>query len=133
MPPPDKTPAEPDINRIRTRAKNANAHPGTAAKDALRAWNPPRDPELIQKEKADKTARKAAKQKALEETQAKEDSAKDFVKEYRARKDTEAANEDMAMPRQKPKGQYSTCLLWESSIILYYTQLIRTYLAIPGD
>jgi len=103
MPLPKKAPAEPDPNRTRTRAGNANAHPGTAAKDALRARNPPRDPEVIQKEKADREAKKAAKQKAIEEAQDKEESATRFVKEYRTHKDTDALNEDMAIPRQKRK------------------------------
>lgn len=108
MPPSKKAPADPDPNRLRTRAANANAHPGTAAKDASRARNPSRDPDVIQKEKADKEAKKLAKQKALEENQAKEDSAMDFIDEYRARKETEALNENTAMPRQKPKGQCLT-------------------------
>lgn len=105
MPPPKKAPAEPDPNRARTRAGNANTHPGTAAKDALRVRNPPRDPDVIQKEKIDKETKKAAKQKAVEESQAKEESATLFVNEYRARKDSEALNENLAIPRQKPKGK----------------------------
>ena len=65
MPPPKKAQAEPDPNRARTRAGNANTHPGTAAKDALRVRNPPQNLEVIQKEKLDKEAKKAAKQKWL--------------------------------------------------------------------
>lgn len=103
MPPPKKTPNEPDPNRLRTRSGNANIHPGTDAKNALRARNPPRDPAVIQKERDNKEARKVAKQKALEDSQAKEDLATQFVEEYRARKDIEASNEETAMPRQKPK------------------------------
>lgn len=105
MPPRKKAPAEPEPDRVHTRAENANTHPGTAAKDALRVRNPPRDQVIIQKEKADKEAKKAAKQKTLEETQAKEESATRFVEGYRARKETEALNENTVIPRQKPKGQ----------------------------
>ena len=105
MPPQNKAPAETDPNRVRTRAANAKAHPGNIVKDALRARNPPRDPDLIQKEKADKEVKKAAKKKQVEEAQAKEELATQFVKEYRARKDIEERDEEMAMPRQKPKGK----------------------------
>ena len=101
--PPEK---EPDPNRARTRAGNANRHPGTAAKDALRVRNPPRDPEIIQKERAEKEEKKAAKKKEIEQAQAREDSAAQFVEEYRAHKDAEASNEAMAIPRRKPtKGK----------------------------
>jgi hypothetical protein len=133
MPPPNKAPAEPEPNRVRTRPKNANTHPGTVVKDALRARNPPRDPDIIQKEKADKEGKKMAKQKALEDTRAKEESATRFVEEYRARKETEALNDDTAVPRQKPKGKFLNLLM---RIILYCTQLARTYLvdlAIPEN
>jgi hypothetical protein len=102
MPPPKK---EPDPDRPRTRAGNANTHPGTAAKDALRVRNPPRDPDIIQREKAEKEEKKAAKQKKVEQDLANEESAAQFVEEYRARKDTEASNEAEAVPRRKPKGQ----------------------------
>lgn len=102
--PPKKIPIEPDPNRLRTRSGNANIHPGTEAKNALRVRNPPRAPDVIQKERANKEAKKAEKQKALEDSQAKEELATRFVEEYRARKDVEASNEETAMPRQKPKG-----------------------------
>lgn len=102
MPPPNI--AELDPNRVRTRAGNANTHPGTTAKNALRVRNPPRDPDIIQKEKDDKEAKKMAKQKLLEENQAKEASATQFVKDYRARKETEALEENIAVPRQKPNS-----------------------------
>ena len=80
------TAGPPDPNRVRTRAGNAGAHPGTAAKDALRVRNPPRDPDLIQKEKLERALKKAEKQKTAEESQAKQESAARFVDEYRARK-----------------------------------------------
>jgi hypothetical protein len=102
---PLKKAPEANPNRLRTRPWNANIHPGTAAKDALRARNPPRDPEVIQKEKVEKEAKKEAKQKKIEETQDKEKSAARFVEEYRVRKVAEALNENAAIPRQKSKGQ----------------------------
>ena len=54
--------SETDANRVRTRAGNANTHPGTAAKEALRTRNPPRDPEVIRKEKEEKELKKFEKQ-----------------------------------------------------------------------
>jgi hypothetical protein len=104
MPPPKKGQAEPDPNRVCTRAGNATTHPGIAAKDALRVRNPPRDPDVVLKEKLEKDAKKVAKQKATEEMQAKEEVANNFVKEYRARKEAETLDEGAAIPRQKPKG-----------------------------
>jgi hypothetical protein len=102
MPPHNNAPIEPDPNRVRTRAGNAQAHPG----DALKAQRPTRDPELIRKEKADKEAKKAAKQKQLEETRAKEESATLFVKEYRARKEIEESADETTIPRQRPKRKF---------------------------
>jgi hypothetical protein len=119
MPPRKKAPAEPEPDRVRTRTGNANAHPGTAAKDALRVRKPPRDRDIIQQEKDDKEARKAAKKKTLEETQANEESAAQFVDEYRARKETEASNENVAIPRQKPKGQCLNLLKKTVSYIVH--------------
>ena len=120
MPPPKKQ-AEQDPNRARTRASNANTHPGIAAKNALRARNPPRDPDIIQKERDNKEAKKIEKQKLHEEMQEREESATHVVKEYRARKDTEALNDNM--PRRKPKkGQYqSTLETTINSFLILYT------------
>ena len=50
--------AEPDPNHVQTRARNADVHPGTLAKDALRVWNPPRDPDIVEKEKMEKISKK---------------------------------------------------------------------------
>jgi hypothetical protein len=97
--------AEPDPNRVRTRAQNANTHPGTAAKDALRVRNPPRDPDVIHKEKVEKASKKEEKQKMVEETQTKKESTARYVDEYRARQETDSLNEIATIPRQKPKGQ----------------------------
>lgn len=102
MPPKDAQ--KNDTDRVRTRARNANMHPGTAAKEALRVRNPPRNPDTIQKEKDDKALKKVEKKKTAEESKAKEKHAAQFVEEYRARKDLETMNENAAIPRQKPKG-----------------------------
>jgi hypothetical protein len=117
--PPQKQ-AEQDPNRPRTRAKNASAHPGIAAKNALRVRNPPRDPDVIQKEKDDKEAKKIAKQKTHEEMQEKEESAAYFVEEYRARKDAEALKD--SMPRHmRTKGQYPSMPEITNSFLMLYT------------
>jgi hypothetical protein len=104
---------EPDPNRLHTRAGNANAHPGTAAKDALRVRGPPRDPDIIQREKAEKEERKVSKQNKVKQDQAREESATQFVEDYRARKDTEASNEVVAIPRQKAtKGRLNLLIVY---------------------
>jgi hypothetical protein len=104
MPPPKTAPAELEPNRVCTQAGNANTHPGTAAKDALRVRNPPRDQAIIQKEKVDKEVKRVEKQKMLEEAHAKVDSANCFIEEYCARKETEALNESAVISCWKPKG-----------------------------
>ena len=53
-----------------------------------------------------KEVKKAVRQKELEEARVREESAAQFVKELHAQKDIEVSNEETAMPRQKPKGQY---------------------------
>ena len=58
MPPPTSNLAS---DRPRTQSKNANAHPGTAAQEALRVNAPRRDPTVIQKEKDAVKERKALK------------------------------------------------------------------------
>src|ERR1700760_3766144 len=86
--------------RMRTRAKNATAHPGIAAKDALRARRAPRDPEVIQKERDDKEARREAKAAA----EALKVAGERYVEQLdRA---ATATNKDQ-MPRRRPvqKGQ----------------------------
>ena len=50
--------AKPDPNRVWTRAHNADMHPGTLAKDALRVQNPPQDLDIIEKEKMEKISKK---------------------------------------------------------------------------
>ena len=107
-----KSAPEPDPHRVRTRAGNANIHPGTAAKDALRVRNPPRDAVVIQKEKAEKALKKVEKKKLVEENQAMEESATEFVEEYRARKKAEALNDDKVIPRRKPQGQFLTLVFF---------------------
>jgi transposase len=102
MPPKDAQKTDPD--RVRTRAGNANTHPGMAAKEALRVRNPPRDPDTIQKEKDKKALKKVEKKKIAEDSKAKEQQAAQFIEEYRAQKDSERMNEKAAIPRQKPKG-----------------------------
>jgi len=104
MPPKDAQKTDPDPDRVRTRAKNANTHPGMAAKEALRVRNPPRDPDTIQTEKDKKALKKVEKKKTAEDSKAKEQQAAQFVEEYRARKDSETMKENAAIPRQKPKG-----------------------------
>ena len=79
MPPKAAQKTEPDTNRVRTRARNANTHPGMAAKEALRVRNPSRDLDTIQREKDEKALKKVEKKKAVEDSKAKEQQAAQFV------------------------------------------------------
>ena len=100
--------AEPDPNHAWTRAHNADVHPGTLSKDALRVWNPPQDPDIVEKEKMKKISKKEEKKRTVEETHAKEETATHFIEEYCARKATDTLNEDVTIPHQKIKGQYQS-------------------------
>lgn len=71
-------------DRLLTRSKNANAHPGTAAKDALRVNAPRRDPAVIQKEKDTQKERKALKAQEKEANQARNEATKSIADEFRA-------------------------------------------------
>ena len=67
--------AKPDPNHAWTRAHNADVHPGTLSKDALRVWNPPQDPDIVEKEKMKKISKKEEKKRTVEETHAKEETS----------------------------------------------------------
>ena len=94
-----------DSDLPRTHSKNANAHPGTAAQDALRVKAPRRDPATIQKEKDAIKERKESKaqQKILERT--RNEATKSIADEFRARQVSNRASEGAEMPRQTPKGR----------------------------
>jgi seryl-tRNA synthetase len=86
-----------------TRSKNMDAHPGTAAQDALRVNAPRRDPTVIQKEKDAVKERKALKVQVKEANQARNEATKSIADEFRAQQ----ANEEAEMPRKTSKGRVS--------------------------
>ena len=86
MPPPTSNLAS---DCPRTRSKNANAHPGTAAQEALRVNAPRHDPTIIQKEKDAVKERKALKVQEKETNQARNEATKSIADEFRAQQASE--------------------------------------------
>jgi hypothetical protein len=86
MPPPSRTntTSNPASDRLCTRSKNVNVHPGTAAQDALRVKAPRRDPAVIQKEKDAVQERKALKAQEKEANLARNEATKSIADEFRA-------------------------------------------------
>ena len=82
MPPQANTTSNPD--RPHTRTKNASAHPGTAAQDALRVNAPRRDPITIQKEKDAIKEKRVLKAQEKEAKQARNEATKQIADDYRA-------------------------------------------------
>ena len=85
------TTAKPDPTRMATRAKNADIHPGTKAKDTLRVHRPQ---EEIQKEKDVQ----AAKKKAKEQRDEMENKIADEIAEFEDQVAIAAAHADAQFP-----------------------------------
>jgi hypothetical protein len=94
-------------DRLRTRSKNADTHPGTAAQDALRVNAPRRDPAVIQREKDAANEKKASKIQEKEENLARNDATKSIADEFRAQQMNAQINDESEMPRRMPKGRVS--------------------------
>lgn len=107
MPPHTNNTTDPPNDRLRTRSKNANTHPGIAAQDALRVNAPRRDPVIIQKEKDAVKERKAAKVQQKEATQARNEVTKGIADEFRAQQASKLVNDEAEMPRKISKGRVS--------------------------
>ena len=90
--------------RPRTRSRNANTHPGTAAEEALRVKAPRRDPAIIQKEKDAAKERRELKAQERKLKQARNNATKSIADEFRAQQVSEQANSEAEMPRKKSKG-----------------------------
>jgi len=104
MPPRTNPPSDPASNRPRTRSKNANTHPGTAAQDALRVKAPRRDPAVIQQEKDAMKERKVLKTQEKEDKQARNENTKRIADEFRAQQVSSQAGDEAELLRQNPKG-----------------------------
>lgn len=96
MPPHTKTNIEPDLERIRTRAANAESHPGNVLKPRLR-----RAPGVAQQEQQD---RKEAKEKKRKDKEERMKGIESRVEEYRGHQQAALDNVEERMPRQKSKG-----------------------------
>jgi hypothetical protein len=107
MPPHTKITSNPASDRPRTRSKNANVHPGTAAQDALRVNAPRRDPAVIQREKDAVNERKALKVQEKKANQARNEATKCIADEFRAQQASKQTDDEAQMPRKKSKGRVS--------------------------
>lgn len=77
-------------NRPVTRAKNATTHPGT---DAKRVLSNRREPEVIEREKVEQKAKKAAKEHKNREEAARKKKAQHHVEALRAQQAVELRDE----------------------------------------
>jgi hypothetical protein len=107
MPPRTNTTSDPADYRPRTRSRNADAHPGKAAEDALRVNAPRRDPAIIQKEKDAVKEKKALKVQEKEANQVRNEATKHIADEFRAQQASMVANDEAEMPRKKSEGKVS--------------------------
>ena len=105
MPPQTNTTSNPD--HPCTRTKNASAHPGTAAQDALRVNAPRHDSATIQKEKDAIKKKRALKAQEKEVKQVRNEATKHIADDYRAQQASKQANNEEEMPRKKSKGEVS--------------------------
>ena len=105
MPPRTNTTTNPATNRPHTQSRNADAHPGIAAQEALRVNAPRCDPAVIQKEKDAAKERKALKVQEKEANQARDETTKHIANEFCAQQVSEQAIDEAEMPRNISKGR----------------------------
>ena len=129
---PPRTTSNPASNRLSTRSKNANAHPGTAAQDALRVNAPRRDPAVIQREKEAANEKKAMKIQEKEESQARNEATKSIADKFRAQQLSEQIDDEAEMPRKISKGRVSISTLLSLTYILV-TKKVPTKVSVSGN
>jgi len=91
-------------NRPVTRRKNATTHPGTEAQKVLS--NRRRDPQVIEKEKLERIAKKEAKDQKNADDAAGKEVAQHHTEQLRAQQANDLEVEESEIPRQQPpKGK----------------------------
>jgi hypothetical protein len=98
----DTNAADTPPNRPVTRQKNATAHPGT---DAQKVLSTRRDPEVIKKEKLERTARKEARERQIADEAARKEAAKHRIEQLRAEQAIDLEHKESEIPHQQPKGK----------------------------
>jgi hypothetical protein len=98
MPHHDKNTANTPPNRPTTRPKNATAHPGI---DAQKVLSTRRDPEVIEKEKLERKAKKEAKERQNADEAARKEDVQHRVQQLRAQQ----IDDGEAETHQQPKGK----------------------------
>lgn len=99
MPHHDKGTAETPLNRPVTRPKNATTHPGTEAQKVLSTR---RDPEVIEKEKLARKAKKEAKERQNADEAARKEAAQHRIEQLRAQQAKDLEDEESEIPHQQP-------------------------------
>ena len=101
MPPHDKNTVNTPPNRPKTRPKNATAHPGI---DAQKVLSTRRDPEVIEKEKLERKAKKETKERRNADEAARKEAGQCHVNQLRAQQITEAETHN------QPKSKWTHLL-----------------------
>src|SRR3977135_2464803 len=102
MPHQDKKTANTQPHRPVTRQKNATAHPGT---DAQKVLSTRRDPEVIEKEKLERIAKKEARERRNADEAARKEDAQHRTEQLRAQQAIDLQDEESEIPHQRPKGK----------------------------
>lgn len=103
MPQHDKNTANTPPNRPATRPKNATAHPGI---DAQKVLSTRRDPEVIEKEKLDRKAKKITKDLKNAEEAARKEAGQRHIEQLRAQQITDLEAEE-AETHKQPKSKWT--------------------------
>lgn len=85
-------------NRPVTRRKNATTHPGT---DAQKVLSTRRDPEVIEKEKLERKAKKEARERQNADEAARKEAAQHHIEQLRAQQAIDLENEASEIPKGK--------------------------------
>ena len=95
-----KEPAGLNLDRMQTRSRNTEVHPGIAAKAALRVHRPK---ETIDKEKSEKLKQQKEKQKQKDAEEARKVAGEELLAQFEAEHST--AEKEKQHPRQRSQGK----------------------------
>ena len=109
-------------NRPKTRPKNATTHPGTNAKKILSTR---RDPELIEKEKVERQAKKEAKERQKVEEATRKEAAQQHVEDLRAQQAIELRNEESEIAHRPKTGTRPPLQRMSFSLLQPFFQAIK--------
>ena len=102
MPHHDESTTNTPPNHPVTRRKNATAHPGT---DAQKVHSTHCDPEVIEKEKLERKAKKEAKECQNADEASRKEATQQRTEQLRAQQAIDLENKESGIPHQQPKGK----------------------------